>query len=89
MGRGLHVSSYGPISALVASAQCRLIRIGGRWSGVALLFPSAAIGLHTWINAGKMTLTDAVVSMLLAACAAMAGSREYQRRLRHLRSRGI
>ncbi len=33
-----------------------------------------------------MTLTEAVLGIFLTACAAVAGSREYRRRLRRLRS---
>jgi hypothetical protein len=56
-------------------------------TAVTLLLPSAGVGFHTWINAGSMTRTEAVLGILLAlaACAATAGSREYQRRFRHRR----
>jgi hypothetical protein len=57
----------------------------GLVTAVTLLLPSAGVGVHTWINAGRMTLTEAVLGIFLAAYAA-AGSREYQRQLRRLRS---
>jgi hypothetical protein len=57
----------------------------GLFTALVLLLPSAAVGFHTWINAGRMTLTEAILGLVLAACAAAAGSREYQRRLGRLR----
>lgn len=56
----------------------------GLVTAVTMLFPSVGVGFHTWINAGWMTPTEAVVGILLAAFAATADSREYQRRLRRL-----
>jgi hypothetical protein len=60
----------------------------GLVTAIALLLPVAGVGFHTWINAGHMTVAEAVLGMVLAACAAAAGSHQYQLRLRRSSSAG-
>jgi hypothetical protein len=54
----------------------------GLVTAITLLLPAAGVGFHTWINAGRMTVAEAVLGLVLTGCAAAAGSHEYQRRLR-------